>query len=617
MVGHRTLEHLVTEVASELVAVDSGTVHAAYTRVLRSLVEYFGVHASYLRHHDRSNRSTTMIAEWPARPDAPDPDPLGVVFFDDDPVFAMCEHLTSPRVFRPQPEIEDYRRRIEEASGFKATSMAVVPLVTTDPIGWLGLIQVGDREWTDQELEALVAISTLLAQVKARITAEEHLRTAAVEDALTGLSNRRGLEHDLRRRLEHSDHSRPSTVIYLDLDRLKALNDFYGHTAGDTYLKSLAHTLRTTLGPDAMIARWGGDEFVIVVDPPAPSSGTKPQSSLDIARTVLDAVSSTTVSVNGDTISRTASVGVISASPGVDDVDEVLANADYAAMSAKRSGGNSIVLFDAEIRAQNTLHNDVEMHLRDGIRDGELRLHYQPEIDLSSGLIVGVEALVRWQHPTRGLLPPSAFVEVAETSDLAGALGRWVLDHATATYAKWLTDLPDLDVVMSVNVSPAQLLEPDFVDVVAETLSAHSLSASRLRLEITETAAVQDTPRVAHILELLKSIGVAVAIDDFGTGYSSLAHLKVLPVDTVKIDRQFVQDLGTDEQDRAVVAAVIGLAAAFRLQVVAEGVETREARDVLYRMGCTRAQGFLYSKPVPADEAKALLEVGSIHVTAK
>lgn len=614
MVGHRTLEHLVTEVASELVAVDAGTVRAAYTRVLRSLVEYFGVHASYLRHHDRSNRSSTMIAEWPARPDAPDPDPLGVVFFDDDPVFAMCEHLTTPRIFRPQPETEDYRKRVEKASGFKATSMAVVPMVTTDPIGWLGLIQVGDRDWSDQEIEALVAISTLLAQVKARISAEERLRAAAVEDALTGLSNRRGLEHDLKRRLERTDHNRASTVIYLDLDRLKALNDFYGHTAGDTYLRSLAHTLRAVLGPDAMIARWGGDEFVVVADPPAPSSGTKPQSSLDIARTVLDAVSDTTISASGDVISRTASVGVISASPGVDDVDEVLANADYAALSAKRSGGNCIVMFDAEIRAQNTLRDDVEMHLRDAIRGDELILHYQPEIDLSSGVIVGVEALVRWQHPTRGLLPPSAFVEVAEASDLAGALGRWVLDHAASTYARWLTDLPDLDIVMSVNVSPAQLLEPDFVDVVAETLRSNTLSASRLRLEITETAAVHDTARVAGILETLRAIGVAVAIDDFGTGYSSLAHLKVLPVDAVKIDRQFVRDLGTDKQDCAIVDAVIRLAAAFQLQVVAEGVETREARDVLHSMGCTRAQGYLYSKPVPAGEVRALLDVGSIHV---
>ncbi|WP_237669170.1 EAL domain-containing protein [Rhodococcus sp. BS-15] len=616
MVRHRTLEHLVTEVASELVAVDADTVHAAYTRVLRSIVEYFGVHSSYLRHHDRSNRSSTMIAEWPARPDAPDPDPLGVVFFQDDPVFAMCENLTVPRIFRPQPETEEYRKRVEKASGFKATSMAVVPLVTTEPIGWVGLIQIGDRDWADHEIEALAAISTLLAQVKARITAEESLRAAAVQDTLTGLANRRGLEHDLKRRLDRSDHSRPSTVIYLDLDRLKALNDFYGHTAGDSYLRSLAHTLRAALGPDALIARWGGDEFVVVVDPPASESGTKTQSSLDIARTVLDAVADTTVSASGDMISRTASVGVISASPGVDDVDEVLANADYAALSAKRSGGNCIVMFDAEIRAQNTLHNDVEMHLRDAIRGDELILHYQPEIDLSSGQIVGIEALVRWQHPTRGLLPPSAFVEVAEASDLAGALGRWVLNHAASTYARWVSEMPDLDVVMSVNVSPAQLLEPDFVDVVAETLQSNTLSTSRFRLEITETAAVHDTTRVAYILDTLRSIGVAVAIDDFGTGYSSLAHLKVLPVDAVKIDRQFVQNLGTDEQDRAVVNAVLDLAAAFGLQVVAEGVETREARDALHSMGCTRAQGFLYSKPVPADEMRALLRVGSIHVAA-
>lgn len=617
MAGQRTLERLVAEVAADLVAVDATSARAVYTQVLRSIVEYFGVHASYLRHNDRGNRSSTMIAEWPPRPDAPDPDPLGVVHFEDaGPVFSACENLTVPRVFRPQSETAEDRNRVEMASGFKSTSMAVVPLVTTESVGWLGLIKVGDRDWSSREIGALVAISALLVRVKRRVSEEEQLRSAAVEDALTGLSNRRGLEHDLSVRLALTDSSRSSAVLYLDLDRLKGLNDFYGHTAGDTYLRSLAGALRELLGPDAMIARWGGDEFVIVVNPPSVGSGTKPQSSLDIARSVLDAVSATTITAAGDTISRTVSIGVTSAFPGVDDVHEVISNADYAAMKAKRSGGNRIVVFDAEIRAQNALRNDVEMHLREAIRRDELVLHYQPEVDLPSGRITGVEALVRWRHPTRGLLPPSAFVEVAESSDLAGVLGRWVLERAMSTYAGWLEAIPTLDVVLSVNVSPSQLVESEFVDTVESSLRRNELPAARLRLEITETAVVHDTGRVATILDRLRRVGVAVAIDDFGTGYSMLAHLKVLPVDMLKIDRQFVQHLPISAEDRAIVNAVTRLAAAFNLGVVAEGVETTEARDVLVRMGCTRAQGFLYSKPVTDAQALALLKTGTIELDA-
>ncbi|WP_072806247.1 putative bifunctional diguanylate cyclase/phosphodiesterase [Rhodococcoides yunnanense] len=602
----RSLDALVTDVASQLMGVDAASVLTAYTRVLRTLVEYFGVDAGYLRHTDYDHRSTVMIAEWPARPDAPDPDPLGVVYFADaDPVFAACEHLLLPKVFRPRPDEEEYRRRVEAASGYAVTSMSVVPLVQGKSIGWVGLIKSGDRDWSDQETNALVAIASMFTQVHARIVAEESLRTAAEHDALTGLSNRRGVTDDLERRLRDGQSGGPVAVLFLDLDRLKALNDFYGHTAGDAYLCALADTLRAVLDSDATVSRWGGDEFVVVLQPSAIDGKTV--SPYDVALRVLEAVATTKVLIAGDAINRTASIGVTTAYPGVDSVHEVIANADQAALVAKRTGGNSVALFDSTIRARNAMRNDVELHLHSAIEDGELVLHYQPEVDLRTGAITAVEALVRWQHPSRGLLPPADFIDIAESSDLATELGRWVIEEALRAYGNWTRDLPALDIVIRVNVSPAQLLATEFVEIVSRALQTSSVRPTRLCLEITENAVVQDTGQTAKVLTMLRELGVSIAIDDFGTGFSSLAHLKILPVDALKIDREFVEHLDSDHSDQAIVRSIASLAKAFELDLIAEGVETIAAKAELLAVGCTRAQGYLFSRPVPEAAIRDML----------
>lgn len=606
----RSLDALVTDVASDLIGVDASTVSTAYTRVLRTLVEFFDVHAGYLRHTDYRNRSTVMIAEWPPRPDAPAPDPLGVVYFAEaDPVFAACEHLVHPKVFRPTVGDEDYRQRIEAASGYPVTSMAVVPLVQEKSIGWVGLIKSGDRAWSEGETNALVAIASMFTQVHARILAEESLRLAAESDALTGLANRRGFTDDLLRRL--SSGAGPVAVLFLDLDRLKALNDFYGHSAGDEYLRALADTLRAVLAPEATIARWGGDEFVVVMQPSMLDG--KSTSPYNVALRVLDAVATTRVTMAGDDITRTVSIGVTTAMPGVERVDDIIANADQAALVAKHRGGNSVVMFDSVIRAHTALRNDVELHLHAAISNGDLVLHFQPEVDLRTGDITAVEALVRWQHPTRGLLPPSDFIDIAESSELATGLGRWVLVDAIRAYSDWASRIPGLDIAMRVNVSPAQLLAPEFVTIVAQALDYGSVPPTTLCLEITENAVVQDTGQTAKILTMLRELGVGIAIDDFGTGFSSLAHLKVLPLDALKIDGEFVKNLDSNANDQAIVGAIATLAAAFGLELLAEGVETEAAKSALMAVGCDRAQGYLFSRPVPEAEMLEMLARGGIH----
>ncbi|MCM6777221.1 EAL domain-containing protein [Nocardia sp. CDC159] len=585
--------------------VDATTMVAATERVLAVLVEYFDVDFSYLRHTDRERRATVLIAEWPPRPEKPDPDPLAVVYFEKaDSVFRALEHATEP--FLVTREDADYQETIRKASGLPYVTSAAVPLLSRgESTGLLGFIKVGDREWSTRELNVLKAIASLFAQLQARVEAEERLRYIAMHDDLTGLANRRALLEHMEERLRPG-HPGPVATFFLDLDRLKALNDFLGHTAGDNFIQTLSARLREHLDPTDMIARLGGDEFVIVPAKPMDAVAA------EFEATRLQQVISRRVTVGGESVSRGASVGVALGIPGETTVADVLRRADHALLSAKSGGGNGVAVFTDAMRAQFELQDDVELNLRSAVADNSLILHYQPEVDLRTGRIVALEALVRWQHPTRGLLPPGAFVGVAEATNLAGELGRWVLRSACQQFAAWRGRGLASNVVMRINVSPVQLVSLDFVESVEDVLREFGIDGSSVCLEITEHVVVQDLTRTQVTLRGLKRMGVQIAIDDFGTGYSSLSHLKALPVDAVKIDRGFVQRLGVSTDDLAIVKSIVGLAGSFGLGVVGEGVETAVAARTLVGLGCYRAQGFLIARPIPAEEVEVHLAAGRI-----
>lgn len=601
----RTLDSLVTEVAAELMGVDSATMVSATEQVLAMLIDYFDVDFSYLRHNDPETRSTVLVAEWPPRPDTPDPDPLKIVYFDQaDSVFKSLEHATEP--FLIPASAADYQQTIHSASGLGDISSAAVPLVSRGrATGLLGFVKVGDRDWSTRELNVLKAIATLFAQLQARVEAEEQLRFIALHDDLTGLANRRALLEHMEQRLQAGSPG-PVAAFFLDLDRLKALNDFLGHTAGDKFIRTLSERLRDNLDPNDMIARLGGDEFVIV--PAKPMDTVAAEHEAIRIRELI----SRRVTVGGESVSRGASVGVAVGIPGETTVADVLRRADHALLSAKSGGGNGVALFTDAMRAQFELQDDVELNLRSAVSDGSLILHYQPEVDLRTGRIVAMEALVRWMHPTRGLLPPGAFVTVAEATNLAGELGRWVLRTACAQFAQWRRQGLAANMVMRINVSPVQLVSLDFVERIEDILRHFGIDGSSICLEITEHVVVQDLARTQVTLRGLKRMGVQIAIDDFGTGYSSLSHLKALPVDAVKIDRGFVQRLGASTDDLAIVKSIIGLAGSFGLGVVGEGVETSVAARTLVGLGCYRAQGFLIARPLPAEEVEEHLAVGRI-----
>ena len=363
---------------------------------------------------------------------------------------------------------------------------------------------------------------------------------------------------------------------------------------------------QSTDGP-SLIARLGGDEFVVV-----PASPTDASAAEALAYR-LQSTLRERVAIDGEMLTRTVSIGVALGVPGRDTTSDLLRRADQAVLTAKSAGGNKVAVFTDDMSLDSEFRNDIELHLQSVIENGALVLHYLPEVDMRTGEILATEALVRWQHPTRGLLAPDAFIGVAESINLAGELGRWVMRSACAEFAQWRSRGVGHDTVLRINVSPVQLVTDGFVQSVADIIDEFGLGGS-VCLEITESVVVQDIETTRITLAGLKSVGVQVAIDDFGTGYSVLSHLKSLPVDTLKIDKSFVQELGSNPGDLAIVRAIIALADAFGLQLVAEGVETEAAALTLLRHGCHRAQGFLLSRPIPGKAMEALLARGRVPV---
>ncbi|HXO13588.1 MAG TPA: EAL domain-containing protein, partial [Mycobacterium sp.] len=559
-----------------------------------------------------SIRATILVAEWPVRQNVPDPDPIGVVYFADaDPVFAMAEHRKEPIILRPEPVNEDYQRTLESGAAPRV-SFAGVALLSGDIVtGTLGFIKFGDREWSTEELNALNAIATLFAQVQARIQAEARLQYLAEHDDLTGLLNRRALIARLDERLA-AGRPGPVALVYVNLDRLKAVNDHLGHKAGDRFIEVFAQLLRDAADDSSVIARFGGDEFVVVPNEPLDADAAEA-----LARQLQQRVHQQ-VEVDGETITRTVSIGVAVGEPGRDTSSDILRRADQAVVSAKSVGGNAVVAFDPEMAEKYAIRNDIELHL-EGIIDsdnGALVLHYLPEFDMRTGEILGTEALIRWRHPTRGLLMPDSFMGVVESINLAGKLGRLIMRSACAQFSDWRNRGLAGDAVLRINVSPAQLVTDGFVGLVAATLDEFVLDARTVCLEITEHVVVKDIDTTHKTLAGLKEIGVQVAIDDFGTGYSALTYLKSLPVDALKIDKEFVRDLGTDaaNSDLAILKQVVALADAFGLDVIAEGVETAAAARALLDLGCYRAQGFLLSRPLDRNAMGSLFARGRIPV---
>ncbi|HYH52356.1 MAG TPA: EAL domain-containing protein [Acidimicrobiia bacterium] len=429
----------------------------------------------------------------------------------------------------------------------------------------------------------------------------------ALHDALTGLPNRLLVAERLEQALERAARSGSEVaVLFVDLDHFKVINDSRGHAAGDELLMIVAERLRRTVRSGDVVARFGGDEFVVVCEDTAAAAAASV-----LAERITDVLREP-ILVNDEEVFLSASVG-IATSDGACSPESLLRDADAAMYRAKENGRDRCEFFDATMRTEATERLEIQSALHRAIERDELRVYYQPVVDLTSGAVAGLEALVRWQHPHHGLVSPASFIPLAEETGLIVPIGAWVLDQTSAQLARWRQQDWGRSLTASVNVSARQLRQSDLIPAPMATLLESGMEPSALCLELTETTFMEDAGSHREALAGIKGLGVALAIDDFGTGYSSLTYLKRFPVSVLKIDQAFVRGLGDDAADTAIVKSVIDLAHALGLVVVAEGVETADQVAHLRRLGCDLAQGYFFARPQPADDIERLLATWEIN----
>ncbi|HYM82825.1 MAG TPA: EAL domain-containing protein [Candidatus Dormibacteraeota bacterium] len=450
-----------------------------------------------------------------------------------------------------------------------------------------------------------------IRDLRERRTLEERLARQARTDRVTGLPNREELGDRLSAALSPEHRHAPfAALVLLDIDRFKVVNERLGHAAGDELLSAVGRRLVDALRPGDTVARFGGDEFAVLVEEVSSADEVAAIGSrlADEFRLPFD--------LHGRDAFATAHMGVVLLQPGTATPGEAFRDAEIALHRAKADPTGVYALFDPTMSRETLERLELEADLRGAIHHGDLRVHYQPIVDLATGRIEGVEALARWDHPTRGPVPTAEFIALAEESGLILPLGRSVLEQACRQARAWQLADPDRSLTVNVNLSARQFLEPDIAHEITDILTRTGLDPARLELEITESILMDRSEAAIATLRELRALGVRLALDDFGTGYSSLAYLKHLPLDSIKVDRTFIAELGADPAAEPIVSAVVSLAHGLGIEVVAEGIETAEQLEVVTRIGCDHGQGFVFARPAPADVLEPLLSSRSVATAA-
>jgi diguanylate cyclase (GGDEF)-like protein/PAS domain S-box-containing protein len=506
--------------------------------------------------------------------------------------------------------------RVVEAGFRGAWTQPIAPGSSSTVRGLLAVFVTDERQPTTHERKVAALVSQLVTIALERSYGQQELRRRARFDELTGLPNRTAIFEHLDACLAEARVQRvPVTAMVIDLDRFKLVNDSLGHDCGDELLERLAERLRAIAGERDFVGRMAADEFVVLFAP-----GVRLREAKLVARGLAKALdepfhlgpAAGTAGGDdgwpGEDVHLTASVGLAMSNLGRENADTLLQRADAAMFRAKALGRDRVEIYDERLRSQVVTRLEIDRELRVALEQGELLLHYQPEIDCATGRIVGAEALLRWQHRTKGLIHPEGFITVAEESGSIVPIGHWVLDEAVRQARTWTDAHPAIEPFMvSVNISARQLVNRSLVDAVAFVLTRYDWPPSNLTLELTESILIEDRDATLYVLNRLRLLGVKLAIDDFGTGFASLDYLHRLHVDWIKIDRSFVRMLDAEGNGSPVATAMTHMARAFELGIIAEGVEEQRQLDGLQALGCDVLQGFLFAEPLPPDDLEALL----------
>lgn len=447
-------------------------------------------------------------------------------------------------------------------------------------------------------------VVVVFQDITARRALEDELRQQSITDHLTGLTNRNGFKSALQAALERARRtSSHVALMFLDLDHFKRINDTLGHDIGDNLLRSLAHRLREQVRAYDAVSRIGGDEFTVVL-----GDLDAPEDAATVARKILNSLR-VPLTINGDLrVIVTASIGIATFPSCGDDIDTLMRSADVAMYQAKRDGRNLYAFYLPEMNARDRSLLQLEQALREAVEEAALSLHYQPQVDLKTGRVVGLEGLLRWAHDGK-IIEPAVFVPMLEDAGLIIRAGQWVLETGCLHRVAWKDLLPP-DCVMALNVSPRQFADRQLPDAVRAALQANDMRAEQLELELTESTLMADTEQTKTMLQELKAMGVRIAIDDFGTGYSSLAYLRQFPIDALKIDKQFVQHLDSPERDDAIATSIIQLAHNLGMTVIAEGIENEAQSRRLIELGCDIGQGYYFSRPIPPEAIAVVTQIG-------
>ena len=596
---HR-FEQLLTEVASRLVTITAASAATDFEAILDQLIAYLRADTAFIRRHDLKSRRTALISHrWSPESDSNHGErTIGAdtdLSFDEDPLLAVTEGQTVPLITHSRAaDVTDSFPGSSNSSG-PGRTLATVPVVSGGvTVGVIGFTHTGFARWTDEHVQAVSSVATLLGQLWQRLDGEQRLAYKLHYDELTGLPNSRGIAD----RIEELDDRCEASLMVIDIDNMKVINDGLDFETGNQFIAGLAKRLASIVRPSGLIARLSGDRFAVLV------TDTPPGHVERMAHRLVKELAET-IRINEVSIARSVSVGVAHNYIAQANA-ELLPEAEAALHQAKRRGKKQVAIFDQEMRTNVLDRFETEIELRQAIERGELTLYYQPEVNLETGEICAVEALLRWDHPRRGLLTAGAFIETAEESGLVVEIGDTVLRQAIYQLSCWQDEHPELE--MWINVSPAQLMSRDLATQIQQLVDEFGVAAEQICLEVTEHVVLGDIDATTGVLRRLRRMGVKLALDDFGTGYSSMKQLKQLPIDTLKIDMTFVAGLGVSDHDSAIVDAAITLASAFGLGTVAEGVETQQQITELRKRGCEHAQGFLLARPGPPAQIAELLQ---------